>query len=384
MIPSRYVPLVLKKVIRHRARTALTVGGIAAAMFLFCTVQAMHQGMRAATELTAKDNTLIVYRENRYCPATSRLPEYYGPRIAKVPGVASVIPMKIVVNNCRTSLDVVTFRGAPVEDFVQRLGPRLHVLEGSMADWEKRSDAAMVGETLARRRGLKVGDRFDAAGVTVYVAAIMHSEEPQDQNVAYVHLPFLQQTVDRNKLGIVTQFNVTVTDPSKLAEVARTIDAEFAKDSDPTRTSPDKAFVARAASDIVEIAGFARWLGWGCLAAVMALVGNAIVLSVQDRIKEHAILQTLGFDGGLILRLIVAEGVTLGILGGLVGTLGSAAVIYFGAFAISTEGLSVAIASSPLIAVWGLGLSALLGATASLVPAWQASRREIAACFRAV
>jgi hypothetical protein len=32
----------------------------------------------------------------------------------------------------------------------------------------------------------------------------------------------------------------------------------------------------------------------------------------------------------------------------------------------------------------GLALSALLGAAAGLVPAWQASRREITACFRAV
>ena len=34
---------------------------------------------------------------------------------------------------------------------------------------------------------------FDAAGVTVYVAGVVRSDEAQDQNVAYVHLDFLQR-----------------------------------------------------------------------------------------------------------------------------------------------------------------------------------------------
>lgn len=384
MIGTRYIPLVLKKVLRQRVRSALTLGGIAAAIFLFCTVQAMLQGVREATETGATDNCLVVYRENRYCPFTSRLPEYYGPRIAKINGVKSVVPMKIVVNNCRTSLDVVTFRGVPRDDFSSLLAPRLTIVSGSLADWQRRSDAALIGETLAKRRGLSPGDRFDAAGVTVYVAGVIQSAEAQDQNVGYVHLDFLQRTVDNNKLGVVTQFNVTVDDPARMAAIATEIDATFAHDPEPTRTSPEKAFVARAASDIVEIVGFARWLGWGCLAAVLALVGNAIVLSMQDRVRENAVLQTLGFKGGLILRLVIAEGVLLGLLGGLVGGGLAALVILTSGMAISTEGLSIQIVGGMDTMVLGIVLSAALGAAASLVPAWQASRQEIAACFRAV
>jgi putative ABC transport system permease protein len=264
--------------------------------------------VREATETTAKDTTLVVYRQNRFCPATSRLPEYYVERIAKIPGVVSVVPMKIVVNNCRTSLDVVTFRGVPEDQFVDHYVKDFKILDGSIEQWKSRTDAALLGETLASRRGLKVGDRFDAAGVTVFVAGIVHSDEPQDQNVGYVHLPFLQRSTGDRKLGVVTQFNVKVADPQKLDEVARAIDTEFARDSEPTQTSAEKAFVARAASDVINLVGFTQYLGWGCLAAVLALVGNAIVLSVQDRIREHAVLQTLGYRGSLVARLIVAEG----------------------------------------------------------------------------
>src|SRR5688572_30952343 len=200
MFSPKFIPLVVKQVVRHRTRTLLTVGGVATAMFLFAAVQAMQAGVKDATETTARDTTLVVYRQNRFCPATSRLPEYYGDRIAKIPGVVSVVPMKIVVNNCRTSLDVVTFRGVPEDAFVKHYVKDFELLDGSIEQWRARTDAALLGETLAERRGLKVGDRFDAAGVTVYVGGIVHSDEPQDQNVAYVHLQFLQRATGDRKL----------------------------------------------------------------------------------------------------------------------------------------------------------------------------------------
>ena len=65
--------------------------------------------------------------------------------------------------------------------------------------------------------------------------------------------------------------------------MAKEIDEEFRHEAEPTQTRPERAFVAQAGSDIVEIVGFTRYLGWGCLAAVLALVANAIVLSVVEQ-----------------------------------------------------------------------------------------------------
>jgi len=382
MIPARFIPVVIKQVLRHRTRSLLTVAGVSVAMFLFIAVQSLQQGVREATEVTAADQTLVVYRENRFCPATSRLPEFYGDRIARIPGVADVVPIKIVVNNCAASLDVITFRGVPT-DSIQALTGKWKIVEGSVEEWKKRSDAALVGENLANRRGFKVGQSFDSSGVSVTVAGIVRSSEPQDQNVAYVHLPFLQQSIAKG-LGIVTQFNVRVDDPAKLEQTAKAIDGEFRTEAEPTQTRPEKAFVAQAGSDIVEIVGFTRYLGWGCLAAVLGLVANAIVLGVQDRMKEHAVLQTLGFRSGLIARLIIAEGVLVGILGGAIGTLAAFAIVTYGNFSISNEGQSVPISADAIVIVMGLMISAGVGVLAGLVPAWQAGRREIAQCFRAV
>ncbi len=387
MIAPRFFPVVAKQLWRHRVRSVLTLAGVGVAMFLFIAVQTLQQGVKDATQAAAGDTTLIVYRENRFCPAASRLPQYYVDRITKVPGVVSATPIKIVVNNCRASLDVITFRGVRSEDLPanQGMAAKWQFLSGSLEEWRKRSDAAIVGEALAKRRGLKVGQSFDSSGVTVTVAGILRSPEAQDQNVAYVHLGFLQQAANKGGgLGSVTQFTVTVDNPANLETVASAIDAQFKAEADPTTTRPEKAFVAQAGEDIVEIVKFTRILGWGCLIAVLALVANAIVLGVQDRIKEHAVLQTLGFRSGLIARLIVSEGMLIGLLGGAIGTGLALAVVHFGNFSLSQEGLSINVGASWSSLAWGLSISSTVGIVAGLVPAWRAGQREIAACFRAV
>ena len=130
------------------------------AMYLFTGVEAMRNGVRDATEAGAGDSMLVVYRENRYCPFTSRLPQWYTDRIERLEGVKAAVPMQVLVSNCRASLDVVTFRGVPEDDLATSLSPGTEIITGSISDWTQRGDAAIVGEALAARRGVRVGDQF--------------------------------------------------------------------------------------------------------------------------------------------------------------------------------------------------------------------------------
>lgn len=383
MSSFRYLPLVLKYVMRYRGRSLLTIGGVATAMFLFYAVQAMHHGVREATEATSKDTKLVVYRQDRYCPFSSNLPQDYERRIGSISGVKNVLPVKIAVNNCRTGLDVVTFRGIPPDAADNGALDHVRFTAGSIQNWKQRSDAALIGGRLAAKRGLKVGDRVDLGGITVYVAGIINSPEPQDQSVVYSHLEFTQRASD-NKPGLVTQFNVAVEDPGRMDHVAKAIDAEFRNAQEPTSTWSEKAFVARAAADIIEIVGFARWLGWGCVIGVFALVFNAIVLSVQDRVRDHAVMQTVGFPQRLVATLIIGESLILSLTGGLLGLAAALGLTSWGNLSLSVEGLSIHVQTDAASILVGLVLSVFTGVLAGLVPAWQASQREISACFRAV
>ena len=381
----RLVPVVFRTIRRSPIRCGLTITGIAMAMYLFTGVEAMRSGVHEATEAGAGDSVLVVYRENRYCPFTSRLPQWYADRIERIDGVEAAVPMQILVSNCRASLDVVTFRGVPEDDLGSTLDAQTVITAGSTGDWKQRGDAAIIGRALADRRGIRVGDRFSAAGISVYVAGILDSEEMQERNSAWVHLPFLQEAMRRGGTGgFVTQFNVHVDDPTRMDDIAATIDEAFRHDERPTSTTPEKAFVGRAARDIVGIANFAGILGWGALAAVFALIANAIMLAMRDRIRDHAIMQTLGWTGPLIGWMVLVEGALLGLFGGVLGAFGAWLTIQYGRFAMTMEGASIEISTSVWTAIIGTALALGLGILAGVAPAIRLSRRSIASSFGAI
>lgn len=139
------------QLVRHRLRSLLTVLGVASGMFLFTSVETLQRSLAEATETTAADTTLVVYRENRFCPMSSKLPEHYADEIRRIDGVREVIPIQIRVNNCGASLDVITFRGVPPERLME-FAPEIEIIDGSESEWMKRDDGALVGEVFANRR----------------------------------------------------------------------------------------------------------------------------------------------------------------------------------------------------------------------------------------
>ena len=379
----RTIPFTWKNLVRRPLRTGLTVAGIAVATFLFSFVESMRDGVSKATEAGAAETRLVVYRKNRFCPFASQLPQSYQRSILNIEGVKSAVPIKIVVNNCRASLDVVTFRGVPDEGYLQEHIAKAQLRSGSISDWQSRGDAVLIGAALADRRRLRAGDRFDAAGVRSWVAGVFDSDDAQDRNVAYAHLGFLQETAQRGGTGgIVTQFNVEVEDPAKMEAVAAAIDEAFAHDQYPTTTRPESAFVARAARDVIVLVRFASIVGWASLAAVFALIANAIALAVRDRIRDHAILQALGWTGADIAWMVVMEASMLGATGGAIGAIGAHAAIALTHLNFTMEGVSIEVTASNAATLAGVLLATLLGAVAGVVPALSAARREIVQGFR--
>src|SRR5262245_33155504 len=103
----RYLPYILKTLWRHRTRTLLTVSGTAVALLVFSFVTAVQEGLNRLLHDRRHDHTLIAFQANRFCPSTSRLPQDYAQSVEKLPGVKSAVPIKVFMNNCRASLDVV-------------------------------------------------------------------------------------------------------------------------------------------------------------------------------------------------------------------------------------------------------------------------------------
>jgi putative ABC transport system permease protein len=314
----RFAPYLWKNLWRHRARTVLTVSGSAVALFVFCCVGAVREGLDRVTSDDASDRTLIVFQENRFCPSSSRLPQDYIGTIGRIDGVADAIPIRVYTNNCRASLDVIVFNGMPA-DGLQR-SRQFELVEGTWDAFLARSDAALVGAAVARRRNLRAGRAFSIGEITVQVAGVFRSPTPGEDDTIYTHLDFLQRTSGAEAVGIVTQIEVRVADGTDPDALAAEIDSSLRSGPVATVTRRKSAFQTSVLADLVDLVAFAHWLGYACVGLVLSIVATTTVMAVQDRVRQHALLQTLGLRPGRIFRLILSESLLVCLAGGLVGT----------------------------------------------------------------
>ena len=283
--------------------------------------------------------------------------------------------MSVIVNNCGTSLDTITFRGFPPEKIESYFKGKA-IDKSLFSSWKSASNSAILGQEFAQRRGLKVGDQFDAAGITVRVSGIIDSDDPQDQNTAFVHLDFLQKSSKRG-LGEVTQFNVKVNDHTQMESVGKEIDALFRYDREPTHTRPEKAFIANTAKDMIELIAFTRWLGIAAVLAVSFLITNTVIIAVRGRITENAVMQAMGFQVEHLAWMTLAEGLLMGIMGGAVGILSAYLFLSTSNFAISAEGLSIVfnIHTQTIIKAGSLALA--IGLLSGIYPALHSMRGSL-------
>ena len=379
----KLIPYILKTLWRHRSRTILTVSGSAVALFVFCFVGSVQEGMNDLQSRQAGKRSLITFQANKFCPATSHLPQDYESEIKTISGVREVVPVQVFTNNCRASLDVVVFYGVP-PDKLRVARPSFKMRDGSWEEFYKNQDSAVMGAGVANRRGVSVGDKFSIGSLSVVVAGIFNADDPAEENYIYSHLDFLQRSKGMNLVGTVTQLEVLLEDNSDADGICRVIDDRYLAGPVETDTRPKGVFQAKSLGDLTQLIGMAHYLGLACVGLVVALVATTTVMSVQDRIKEHSVLQTLGYSGVKVFQMVLAESVALSMMGGALGVIVAMLVLKLSSLSVGAEAVTIAFTPSISLAANGLIVALLTGIFAGVFPAFQAARTEIVKGLRQV
>lgn len=379
----KFIPFILKTLWRHRSRTILTVSGSAVALFVFCFMGAIQEGMNDLRRRQESKSSLIVFQANKFCPATSQLPEDYELRIAELSGVREVVPISVLTNNCRASLDVIVFYGIPAKKLQSVRDFKL--VSGSWDDFAAFQDAAVVGQAVAERRGIKVGQPFNMGtenSVEVRVAGIYTSADPAEEHYIYTHLDLLQRRPGANLDGLVTQLEVLLEPNVDSIAKGREIDEMLKSGPKETDTRPKGVFQQKSLGDLTQLIDLSQYLGYACVGLVLALVATTTIMSVQDRIKEHAVLQTLGFTSGRVFLLVLSESMILATMGGVIGVGAAMLVLKFSRLAVGAEAVMVNFMPTPNLAIVGCAVAVVTGLVAGIIPAWTAARAEIVTALR--
>lgn len=117
------------------------------------------------------------------------------------------------------------------------------------------------------------------------------------------------------------------------------------------------------------------------MAVLLAVVGGlglmgTMSINVLERTREIGVLRAIGASTGAILRIVIAEGVLIGVLSWLIGALLALPLSW-----LMSNAVGVAFLQMPLdfvfslrgLAIW-LALVVALAALASFLPAWNAAR----------
>jgi len=343
-------------------------------------VGAIREGMGDLRTRQQSARSLITFQANKFCPATSHLPQDYAQKIARLSGIREAVPVQVFTNNCRASLDIVVFHGIPA-DSLRRIR-RLDLSQGNWTEFEGRRDAALVGRAVANRRGIDVGDKFSIGDLTVTVAGVFSSDGPTEENYIYSHLEFLQRRKEADSVGTVTQLEVLLEPGADPAAKCRQIDELFRGGPVATNTRPKGVFQTNSLGDLTDLIELGYYLGFACVGLVLALVATTTLMSVQDRTKEHAVLETLGFSAPRVFGLVLTESVLLSFAGGILGVGAALLVLAWADLAVGAEAVTVAFQPSLRLASTGLGIALAAGVCAGLAPAWQAATAKIVPALR--
>src|SRR6185503_7612257 len=248
----------------------------------------------------------------------------------------------------------------------------------------------IVGEGLARNYGFKTGDKITLqVGIPIYgtrdfdftVRAVYTSGGATvDTQSMFFHWKYADERSVQK--GLAGWYIAQISNPDQAAQVAGAIDQKFANSPFETKTDTEKAFQATFVSMFGNISLLLGSIALAVVITTLFVSGNTSAMSVRERTMEIAVMRTLGFQSATIFLLIAGEGLLMALGGGPLGALLARLLVNPGFF--PSGGFIPEITVNYTNVAIGVGLSAVIGIVAGVIPATMASRLKIVDALRRV
>lgn len=380
----KYLHLIRKNLGRKKARTLFTVLSIFVAFVLFALLAALRVAFEGGVELAGADRLITIHKVSLIQP----LPQAYEADIEALDGVVDATHATWFGGVYQDPKNFFAQMAVEPEEWLD-MYPEFVLTPEERAAWVADRTGAIAGRALAERFGWEVGDRIPLQatiwtkkdGSRTWELTLDGIYEGAEPGTDTTQLFFQHAYLDEARAfgqGVVGWYVVRVADPQRAAEVAETVDAEFANSPAETKTATEKAFVQAFANQIGDVGTIVIAILAAVFFTMLLVAANTMAQAVRERTGELAVLKTIGFTDRRVLALVLAESVAISVLGGGLGlALGAALVggLDVGQFlpAFYLRGADVAT---------GLALVLLVGVAAGIVPALQAMRLEVVNALR--
>lgn len=379
----KYFHLIWAALFRRKTRTMLTLLSVLAAFLLFGLLDAVRVAFNAGSDAAGVDRMVV---SSKYS-IIQGLPQSLIPRIQATPGVKN--------------LTWANWFGGYYQDRKNQginiainpgyfdIYPEISVPAEQLEAFKKTRTGAVVGETLAKRFGWKIGDKVPIAGAiypnkasgeTTWTFDIVGIYKVKEEKLKGLEQQFFfrwDYFDEANSYGTheVGWYIVQVTDPKQSDAVAKAIDAISANSDHETKTQTEQAFNLSFAKQLGDIGLIVSAIMGAVFFTLLLLTGNTMAQAVRERIPELATLKTIGFSDLSLLGLVFAEAVLLIVIGGVLG-MGLVSLL----LPVIGDATGGRMQLPPVGAgTWGIGigLMILIGLLVGVLPALRAMRLNI-------
>jgi putative ABC transport system permease protein len=260
----------------------------------------------------------------------------------------------------------------------------------------------LLPELLAKGMKVKVGDTIvlvatnkdgSVNGITFVVQGILEGISGPGGRDGYIHIDDARKLL-RMKEAEVSEVAIRLSDPDKLKQVMAALGGTLGELKNKQGKPAFEVHTWEKLSPFSNIAKMINLLDTFIkvmlIAVVLISIMNVMIMAVYERIREVGTIMAIGTHPRKVLGLFLAEGFILGLVGTIIGTLISVAIIY----ALNVTQLSFSfgrqenlilqptVASVDVIIVCAMVMA--VAVLASLQPAWKASRMDPITALRHV
>ena len=379
--------------------------GIALGVATLIIVMSVMNGFRQEllTRILGLNGHLSIYGQNYELTGYDPLAEK-ARKIADVVAVTPIVEGQVMATARGVAKGAVV-RGIRPRDLVRRALVAENIHSGSLAEFK--DDRVLIGNRLASRLGLVVGDQITLISpkgnvtafgtvprMRAYRLAGTFEVGMHEYDSSFIFMPLKTAQVYFRLPGAVTNLEIFIDDPDHARQVGRKIMAATGgKGRIHDWQQANSSFF-----NAIQVERNVMFLILTLIIVVAAFnIISSMIMLVKDKGRDIAILRTMGATRGMIMRIFFLSGASVGIIGTLAGfALGLAfaanietirqwiqgltggelfaAEIYF----LSQLPAVVDPKEVVVVVLMGLGLSFL----ATLYPSWRAARLDPAEALR--
>jgi putative ABC transport system permease protein len=375
---------------RNKLRTSLTIAVVAISTLFFIMLRTVVWSWTSASEFAKKDRIATRHKVS----FVMQLPKRYADEIAQMPGVNAVCYAnwfggKDPKNENDFFATIATDPVALLKVYEEIKAP-----EAQKQAFISDRRGALIGDSLAKRKGWKVGDKITLAG-SIYpgnwdfnVSGIYTTTTTNvDRSTVWFHWDYMNESLPERRKDMVGWIVTNINDASASGSISKAVDAKF-DDRDLQTITMSEAALNQSFLGMFSTILRAIDLVSVVIIAIMGLiVGNTIAMGVRERTNEYGVLRAIGFLPKHVAQFVLGEAVVIGIVGGGLGLLIGYPFVNFGVGRFIEENMGAYFPQfrvQPQLAVMALGLAILLAVVAAILPARRAARLQVVDSLRRV